>query len=328
MKRRHLLAAGIGALAAPSAIPAIGRADAKYPDRTIRLVVPFPAGGATDVIGRMFADKLTNQLGQTVIVDNKSGAAGSIGAMEVKNAKPDGYTLLVATSSTHAINPTAFVNPPYDAVKDFTAIASVCVNPLVFYANPSLPSTMMELVDLMKKNPGKYSYGSAGIGSIIHLAAEYLKRSVGGMDVVHVPYKGGAPAIQDVIANNVAWSMETFSTTLPLHKAGKLRILAFCHSKRAAIAPEVPTMIEAGVPGYEAYTFSLILGPAGMPQEVIDTLDTASRRAMAHPATTKVLEGTASIPTPDTTPQRTAQFIKDELAKWAPVIRDANVQIS
>jgi tripartite-type tricarboxylate transporter receptor subunit TctC len=296
MKRRHLLAAGIGALAAP----AIARADAKYPDRTIRLIVPFPAGGATDIVGRMFADKLTRQLGQTVIVDNKGGAAGSIGAMEVKNAKPDGYT----------------------------PISSVCVNPVVFFANPSLPPTMMELVQLMKKNPGKYSYGSAGIGSIIHLAAEYLKRSVGGMDVVHVPYKGGAPAIQDVIAGNVAWSMETFSTTLPLHRAGKLRILAFCHSRRATIAPEIPTMIEAGVPGYEAYTFSLILGPAGMPQEVIDTLDKASRKAMADPSTIKFLEGNAAIPTPDTTPERTAQFIKDELAKWAPIIRDANVRIA
>src|SRR5215831_5124803 len=299
MKRRSVLFAGLGTLAAP----AIVSGQAKYPDRTLRLVIPFAPAGPTDIIGRMVAEKMTSLLGQTVIVDNKAGAAGAIGAMEVKNAKPDGYALLFATSSTHAINPTAFVKPPYDPIKDFTPISSICVNPLVFFANPSLPPTMMELVELMKKNPGKYSYGSAGMGSIIHLAAEYLKRSVGGMDVVHVPYKGGAPAIQDVIANNVAWSMETFSTTLPLHRAGKLRILAFCHSKRAAIAPEVPTMIEAGVPGYEAYTFSLILGPAGMPQEVIDTLDKASRKAMADPATTKFLEGNASIPTPYTTPQ-------------------------
>ena len=324
MKRRQLLAAGIGGLA----VPAIARADTKFPDRTIRLVVPFPAGGATDIVGRMFAERLTRQLGQTVIVDNKSGAAGSIGAVEVKNAKPDGYTLLMATSSTHAINPTAYVNPPYDAVRDFTAISSVCVNPLVFYANPAMPTTMMELVELMKKNPGKYSYGSAGFGSIVHLAAEYLKRSVGGMDVLHVPYKGGAPAMQDVMAGNVAWSFETFSTLLPLHRAGKLRILAFCHSRRAAIAPEIPTMSEAGVKGYEAYTFNLILGPPGLPQNVIDRLDTASRRAMADPATIQFLEGNAAIPTPDTTPQRTAQFIKDELAKWAPVIRAADVKIA
>jgi tripartite-type tricarboxylate transporter receptor subunit TctC len=324
MKRRHLLAGGIGALAAP----AIARANSKFPDRPIRLVVPFPAGGATDVVGRMFAEKMTHELGQTVLVDNKGGAAGSIGAMEVRNAKPDGYTLLVATSSTHAINPTAFVHPPYDPIRDFTPIASVCVNPLVFFTNPSLPPTMMEVVRLMKANPGKYSYGSAGIGSIIHLAAEYLKRSVGGMDVVHVPYKGGAPAIQDTVAGNIAWSMETFSTTLPLHRAGKLRILAFCHSKRAAIAPEIPTMMEAGVPGYQAYTFSLILGPAGLPQDVVDTLDKASRRVMANAAAIKFLEGNAAIPTPDTTPEKTAKFIKDELAKWAPIIREADVKIA
>lgn len=324
MRRRHLLAGGIGALAAP----AIARAESKYPDRTIRLVVPFPAGGATDIVGRMIADKLTQQLGQTVIVDNKGGAAGSIGAMEVKNARPDGYTLLVATSSTHAINPTAFVHPPYDPIKDFTPVASVCVNPLVLFTNPSLPPSIKGLVDLMKKNPGKYSYGSAGIGSIIHLAAEYFKHSVGGMDVVHVPYKGGAPAIQDTVAGNIAWSMETFSTTLPLHRAGKLRILAFCHSRRAAIAPEIPTMIEAGVKGYQAYTFSLILGPAGLPPDVVDTLDKASRRAMADPTTIKFLEGNAAIPTPDTSPERTAQFIKDELVKWAPIIREADVKIA
>jgi tripartite-type tricarboxylate transporter receptor subunit TctC len=324
MKRRHLIAGGIGVLAAP----AIVRAETKYPNRTVRLVVPFPAGGATDIVGRMFADKLTQQLGQTVIVDNKGGAAGSIGAMEVRNAKPDGYTLLVATSSTHAINPTAFVHPPYDPIKDFTPIASVCVNPLVFFTNPSLPPSVMGVVELMKKNPGKYSYGSAGIGSIIHLAGEYLKRSVGGMDVVHVPYKGGAPAIQDTVAGNVAWSFETFSTTLQLHSAGKLRILAFCHSQRAAIAPDIPTMMEAGVKDYQAYTFSLILGPAGMPKDVVDTLDQASRRAMAEPATAKFLEGNAAIPTPDTTPQRTEKFIRDELAKWAPIIRDADVKIA
>ena len=323
MKRRHLLAAGIGALAAP----AIARADAKYPDRTIRLIVPFPAGGATDVVGRMFADKLTRQLGQTVIVDNKGGAAGSIGAMEVKNAKPDGYTLLVATSSTHAINPTAFVHPPYDPIKDFTPISSVCVNPLVFFANPSLPPTMMELVQLMKKNPGKYSYASSGTGSILHLAAEYLKREVGGMDVVHVPYRGSSPAVNDLMSGQVMWMFETFSTTLQQHRAGKVRILAYAHAKRAAIAPEIPTMIEAGVKGYEAYTFNLILGPTGMLQQPVDTLDQASRKLMADPDMVKFLENIAAVPTTDTSPERTAKFINDEIAKWAPVIRAAGVQI-
>src|SRR6476619_1360104 len=200
VKRRHLLVAGLGALAAP----AIVRAETKYPDHPIRLVIPFAPAGPTDIIGRKAAEKMTALMGQTWVVDNKAGAAGSIGAVEVKNAKPDGYTLLLATSSTHAINPTAFVHPAYDAVKDFTPISSVCVNPLVLVTHPSMPDSVPGLVELMKKNPGKYSYASSGNGSILHLATEYFKREVGGMDVVHVPYRGSGPALQDLLSNNVA----------------------------------------------------------------------------------------------------------------------------
>ncbi|MFZ5783035.1 MAG: Bug family tripartite tricarboxylate transporter substrate binding protein [Pseudomonadota bacterium] len=323
MKRRSLLAAGAAALA----VPAVARADAKYPERTIRLVVPFAPAGPTDIIGRKVSEKITPLLGQTMIVENKAGAAGSIGAVEVKNAKPDGYTLLFAPSSTHAINPTAFVKPAYDAVKDFTPISSVCVNPLVLVAHPSMPDTVTGLVQEMKKNPGKYSYGSSGTGSIIHLAGEYFKREVGGLDVVHVPYRGSAPALQDLMSGQIAWMFETFSTTLQPHRTGKVRVLAYAHAQRAAIAPEIPTMIEAGVPGYEAYTFNLILGPAGLPQPVVDTLDQASRKLMQDPEMVKFLQGIAAVPTTDTTPQRTAKFISDEIAKWAPVIRAAGVRI-
>ena len=323
MKRRHLLAAGLGTLAAPT----LARADAKYPERTIRLVIPFAPAGPTDIIGRMAAEKLTPLLGQTMIVDNKAGAAGSIGAMEVVHAKPDGYTLLFATSSTHAINPTAFAKPPYDPIKDFTPISSICVNPLVLVVHPSMPNSVSGLVELMKKNPGKYSYASSGIGSILHLASEYFKREVGGMDVVHVPYKGSGPAIQDLLAGNVAWMFETFSTTLQQHRSGKLRILAFAHSKRATIAPEIPTMTEAAVKGYEAYTFNLILGPAGTPKNVVDAVDQASRKLIKDPAVIKFLEDIAAVPASDTSPERTAKFIKDELTKWAPVIHAAGVKI-
>ncbi|MCX7365829.1 MAG: tripartite tricarboxylate transporter substrate binding protein [Alphaproteobacteria bacterium] len=323
MKRRHLIVAAAGLVAAP----AIVRAQAKYPERTMRLVVPFAPAGPTDIIGRMVAEKMTALLGQTMIVENKAGAAGSIGAVEVKNAKPDGYTFLFAPSSTHAVNPTAFVKPAYDAVKDFTPISSICVNPLVLVTHPSMPDSVMGLVDLMKKNPGKYSYASSGNGSILHLATEYFKREVGGMEVEHIPYKGSSPALQDVMSGQVAWMMETFSTTLQQHRAGKVRILAYAHAKRAPIAPEVPTMIEAGVKGYEAYTFNLILGPAGMPQNVIDTIDQASRKLMSDPTAIKFLEDIAAVPATDTTPARTAKFIADEIAKWAPVIRAAGVRI-
>jgi tripartite-type tricarboxylate transporter receptor subunit TctC len=323
MKRRHLLAAGLGTLAAPN----LARADAKYPDRTIRLVIPFAPAGPTDIIRRKAAEKLTPLLGQTMIVDNKAGAAGSIGAMEVVHAKPDGYTFPFATSSTHAINPTAFAKPPYDPIKDFTPISSICVNPLVLVVHPSMPDSVGGLVELTKKNPGKYSYASSGIGGILHLAGEYFKREVGGMEVVHVPYKGSGPAIQDLLAGNVAWMFETFSTTLQQHRSGKLRILASAHSKRATIAPEIPTTTEAGVKGYEAYTFNPILGPAGTPKNVVDTVDQASRKLIKDPGAIKFLEDIAAVPASDTSPERTGKFINDELTKWAPVIHAAGVKI-
>jgi len=323
VKRRQFIIAGAGTIAAPGIV----RAEGKYPERPIRLIVPFAPAGPTDIIGRKAAEKLTALLGQTMIVENKAGAAGSIGAVEVKNAKPDGYTLLFATSSTHAINPTAYVHPAYDAVKDFTPISSICVNPLVLVTHPSMPDSVPGLVELMKKNPGKYSYASSGNGSILHLATEYFKREVGGMDVVHVPYKGSGPALQDVMANNVAWMFETFSTTLQQHRAGKLRILAYAYPKRAPIAPEIPTMIEAGVKGYEAYTFNLILGSAGTPKAVVDVVDQASRKIMSDPDMGKFLDDIAAVPIPDTSPERTAKFIKDEIAKWAPVIKAAGVRI-
>jgi tripartite-type tricarboxylate transporter receptor subunit TctC len=323
VQRRQFIIAGASTIAAPGIV----RADAKYPDHPIRFVIPFAPAGPTDIIGRKAAEKMSALLGQTWVVDNKAGAAGSIGAVEVKNARPDGYTLLCAPSSTHAINPTAFVKPAYDAVKDFTPIGSICVNPLVLVVRPDMPDTVIGLVDLMKKNPGKYSYGSSGAGSILHLASEYFKREVGGMDVEHVPYKGSMPALNDMMSGQIAWMFETFSTTLQLHRSGKARILAYAYSQRAAIAPEIPTMNEAGVKGYEAYTFNLILGPAGVPKPVVDTLDQACRKMMGDADMVNFLQDIAAVPTTDTSPERTAKFIKDEIAKWAPVIKSAGVKI-
>ena len=263
-----------------------------------------------------------------MIVENKAGAAGSIGAVEVKNAKPDGYTLLFATvvdprHQSDGLRPCRRTTPSRTSRRSpRSASIRWCWSSI-----PSMPDTVMGLVELMKKNPGKYSYASSGTGSILHLATEYFKREVGGMDVVHVPYKGSGPALQDVMAGNVAWMFETFSTTLQQHRAGKLRILAYAHAKRAPIAPEIPTMIEAGVKGYEAYTFNLILGPAGTPQNVVDTIDQAIAQADGRSRHVKFLEDIAAVPTTDTTPERTAKFIKDEIAKWAPVIKAAGVKI-
>jgi tripartite-type tricarboxylate transporter receptor subunit TctC len=324
MKRRSLIAAGLGAIAAP----AVARAQSKYPSSApIRLVIPFAAGGPTDIIGRKVAQKMTEILGQTMVVENKAGAAGAIGSIDVKNAKPDGHTLLFATSSTHAILPTAVVKPQYDPLKDFTPISSICVNPLILVTHPSMPDSVKGLIDLMKKNPGKYSYASSGPASILHIATEYFKREAGNLEVVHVPYRGSGPAIQDLLPGTVHWMFETFSTMLQHHKAGKVRILAFAHAKRAAIAPEIPTMIEAGLPGFEAYTFNLILAPAGVPKDVVETIDQASRKLMQDKEMIKFLEDIAAVPTPETTPERTAKFITDEIAKWAPVVKAGNIKI-
>ncbi len=324
MKRRTLIAASLGAVAAP----AIARAQAKYPTSgPIKLVIPFAAGGPTDIIGRKVAQKMTDLLGQTMIVENKAGAAGQIGTVEVKNAKPDGHTLLFATSSTHAILPTAVVKPQYDPLKDFTPISSVCVNPLILVTHPSMPDSVPGLVDLMKKNPGKYSYASSGTGSILHLTTEYFKGETGNIDVVHVPYRGSGPAIQDLLPGTVHWMFETFSTMVQHHKSGKLRILGFAHAKRAAIAPDIPTMIEAGVPGFEAYTFNLFLAPAGVSQDVVNLIDQATKKLMADQEMIKFLEDIAAVPTTDTSPQRTAKFITDEIAKWAPVVKASGIKI-
>jgi tripartite-type tricarboxylate transporter receptor subunit TctC len=327
MKRRHLLSAGLGLVAAPAIVPGISRAQAKYPERPIRLVIPFAPAGPTDIIGRKVGERMTGLMGQTWVIDNKAGAAGSIGSVEVKNAKPDGYTLLFATSSTHAINPTAYVKPLYDAVKDFTPISSICVNPAVLAVRMDMPDTVTGLVDLMKKNPGKYSYGSSGTGGIFHLSGEYFKREVGGMDVEHIPYKGSGPALNDMMSGQIAWMFDTFATMLPLHNAGKIRILAIAYSARSPIAPQIPTMIEAGVKGYEAYTFNLILGPANLPKNIVDTLDQASRKMLADADMVKFLNDVGAPPTPDTTPEKTAKFITDEIAKWAPVIKAAGVKV-
>ncbi len=326
MKRRNALLGLVGGITALAA-PAVGRAQGKYPEKPVRLVIPFAPAGPTDIIGRMVADKLTAVLGQQVVPDNKAGAAGSIGTVEVAKARPDGYTLLFATSSTHATNPTTFVRPPYDAVKDFAPVALICVNPLVLIAHPSMPADLSGLIAEMKKSPGKYSYGSSGAGGISHFAAEMLKDAAGKLDVVHVPYRGSGPALQDLLAGNIAWMFETFSTTLQHHRTGKLRILGFAHAKRAAIATDIPTIIEAGLPGYEAYTFNIIMAPAGTPQPVIDTLHAAYLKIMADPGLIKGLEDIAAVPYTDSTPASAAKFVTDEIAKWAPVIKATGTKI-
>jgi len=319
--RRAFIASALAAGALPAA------AQGKYPDKPIRFVIPFPPGGPTDIIGRMMAEKLAAELGQQVIPDNRAGAAGAIGATEVARARPDGYTLLLGTSSTQAVNPTTMVNPTYDALKDFSYVGLIGVNPAVLAAHPAMPDTLKGMIELMRANPGKYSYGSSGQGGITHLASELFKQMAGGLNVVHVPYRGSGPALQDVLAGNLAWMFETISTTLPHHRSGKLRVLGIALAKRTTAAPDIPTIAEAGVPGFEAYTFNIVAAPGGTPRPVIDTLHAAHARIMADRSFVEKLEQLAVVPIVDSTPESATSFVKQEIDKWAPVVKSTGTRI-
>ena len=335
MKRRHYMkrrdALGFGlAIAAALALglpPLAAQAQGKYPERPIRLVVPFAAGGGTDIMGRRFAGKISLLLGQNVFVENRGGAGGTIGTAEVARARPDGYTLLVGTSSTHAINPTAMENLSYDPVKDFAPIAVLGVIPMVIAVHPSVPAkTLRELVARVKATPGKYSFGSAGIGSINHLTGELFKKQAGGLDIVHVPYKGAGAALLDLIAGQIPIAMITVSSATAHYRSGKVRVLATFSGKRSKAAPDIATAVELGMPGMLAYTFNIILAPAGTPKPIINQLHQATMRIMADNAFQKDLESLSIEPVTDSDPEKATQFIRDELAKWAPIIKGTGMK--
>ena len=324
MNRRNVFGFGLASVMVLTlGLPSLSvRAQGKYPERAIRLVVPFAAGGGTDIMGRRFANKVTPVLGQNVFVENRGGAGGTIGTAEVARAKPDGYTLLVGTSSTHAINPTAMENLSYDPVKDFAPIAVLGVIPMVIAVHPSVPAkTLRELVARVKATPGKYSFGSAGIGSINHLTGELFKKQAGGLDIVHVPYKGAGAALLDLIAGQIPIAMITVSSATAHYRSGKVRILATFGEKRSNAAPDIPTAVELGVPGMLAYTFNVVLAPVATPKPIIDRLYQATVKVMTDEAFQKDLESLSIEPVTDSDPEKATQFIRDELAKWAPIIK-------
>lgn len=315
--RRTILLAG---LAACFALPAgmASAADA-FPSRTVTLVVPFAAGGSTDLIARIIAEKMTEDLGQTVIVENKAGAGGNIGADAVAKADPDGYTILMGTIATHALNPAVMKQMPYDPVKDFAPVSLLVLVPNVLEVNPELPvKTVQELIALLKSKPGEYSYASSGIGTPLHLSGELFK-SLAGVDMIHVPYRGAGPALNDVVANQVPIMFDNLPSSTAFIKAGTLRPLAVTTKTRSASFPDLPTMEEAGVPGYETYTWNAIFAPAGTPQAVIDRLNAAAVKAVKDPATQpRLAELSATVV--GSTPDELAKHVVAELAKWAPIV--------
>ena len=299
-----------------------------YPTRPVQMIIPFSAGGPTDIVGRVMGAKMSELLGKQFVVENRTGAGGNIGAEAVAKASPDGYTILMATVSTNAINPGLYKNIPYDAVRDFAPLGRVGVTPTLLLVHPSMPATdVKSLVALIKANPGKYNYGSSGLGSILHLCGEEFKSLAGGLDITHVPYKGSAPMDTDLMGGQITMAFDATPTALPLAKSGKLRALGAGMAKRLAAMPDLPTLQEQGLPGFECYTWNALLAPARTPKPIVDKLNAAINKALADPAVSTALEKAGIDPTPGSTPETTAEFVKTEMAKWSPIIKASGAQI-
>ena len=309
------------------ALAAIAGAQAPaYPTKPIRLVVPFPAGGATDILAREVAKHLTDAWGQSVVVDNRPGAGGNIGSELVAKAAPDGYTLEMGTVGTHAINASLYSKMPYDHVRDFVPVILVAGVPNVLEVNPALPvNSVQELIAYAKANPGKLNFASSGSGTSIHLSGELFK-VMAGVQMTHVPYKGSAPALQDLIGGQVQLMFDNLPPSLPQIKAGKLRALAVTSAGRAPALPDTPTVAEAGLPGFEASSWFGVLAPAGTPPEIVNKLNAEIAKWLASPgAKEKLANVGANIA--GGTPEDFARHIQAETAKWAKVVKESGAKV-
>jgi tripartite-type tricarboxylate transporter receptor subunit TctC len=297
---------------------------AQYPSKAVRMVIPFPAGGATDIIGRVVSQKLAERFGQPVVVENRPGAGGSIGSDLVAKAAPDGYTLLIATNSTHAVAP-VLAKPPYDPVKDFTAVTLLAHSPNILVASPQLGvSSVGELIAAAKARPGALSFASSGNGTIIHLTGEMFKQ-LAGVDLFHVPYKGTALSIPDLAGGRVSILFDNIVSAQPNIRSGTVKPLAVTTGKRSALMPELPTMIEAGVPGFESSAWFALFGPAGLAQEVRNRVHEASVAALNAPDARERLVA-AGAETAGDGGEELVRLIRADMARWARVVRAGNIK--
>jgi tripartite-type tricarboxylate transporter receptor subunit TctC len=319
-------AAWTAAMAAVAAVATVGGACAQsFPARAVRIVVAFPAGGPNDIIARALGLKLTDAWRQPVVVDNRPGASGIVGSELVARATPDGHTLMMG-SITHAILPSLYAKLPFDPVKDFTPVSLAAVAPLLMVVHPSVPATSVkELIAHARSRPGKMSYASTGNGTSIHLYAEMFK-SVAGLDIVHVPYKGSAPAMTDLVAGQVQMMIEAMPSALPQVRAGRIRALAVTGATRSTEVPNLPTVAEAGLPGFEATIWWGVLGPASIPRGPLDTLNAAINTALG---TAEVRERLAAVgvEAAGTTSARFAEVIRRDVQRFAKVVADTGAKI-
>ena len=297
-----------------------------FPSKSARLVVPFPPGGPLDAVGRLIAQQLSERWGQSVVVENKSGAGGNIGADFVAKASPDGYTVVMGALSTHAVNPSLYAKMPYDAQKDFAPITRVAITPNVLVVNPSLPvNSVKELIAYAKAHPGKLSFGSGSTGSAGHLAGELLKVDA-GIDMVHVPYKGAAPAMQALLAGDTQLMFDNLANAMAQVKAGKLKALAVTTAERSKLAPELPTMAEAGLAGFDISTWFGLFAPAATPADVIAKWNADVTRILESPDVRERLLAQGAEPAPDSA-QDFTRFVSNELAKYARIVKASGAKV-
>jgi len=321
--RRKAIAGCGGALTLLAGLPA--RANA-YPSQTIKLIVPYPAGGTTDLLGRMIGDELQIGLGGTVIVENRPGAGTTIGAEQVARAAPDGYTLLLATSTTLAINKTLYRHLPYDPVKDFTPIALVAGVPFALIVNPTIPAkTLSEFIAYAKSKPG-LTCGSAGNGSPHHLGAEMLKTAA-GIEISHVAYRGSVQAMLDVIAGHISFMVMDLQPALPQIREGKVRVLGVTTATRVDAAPEIPTLAEQGLKGFELVAWQGVVGPAGLPRPIVDKLAGQIKKLVDNPGTRDKFKLIALQSLPDSTPDSFAAYVKSEVDRWAAIVKASGAEL-
>ena len=326
MTKHAFIPGGLAALLLAVAwlAPGIAQAQGKFPDRPLRLVVPFSPGGVNDIIGRRWAQEMAQVLGQNVVVENKSGASGAIGAMDLVRSKPDGYTVLIANTTTHVLNPLSKKDLGYDPIKDFTALGIITLVPTGIAVHPSLPvKNLKELVAFAKRNPGQLSFGSAGTGSITHLTGEMFKKLNGDLKIVHVPYKGAGPGLTDLVAGHIPMYTPTISPApLQYHKAGRIRILAICSDERLKTVPDVPTAAEAGMKDFTVEAFNAMFLPAGVARPVLDVMHQANQKVLANAGMQDFLRKAGAEPVTTSSPERAVQFIQKELKRWGPIVRD------
>jgi tripartite-type tricarboxylate transporter receptor subunit TctC len=298
-----------------------------YPNRPVRIVVPFPAAGTTDILAREVAQTLTQSTGQPFVVENRPGAGGNIGSDLVAKAAPDGYTLLMGTVGTHAINPSLYAKMPYDHVKDFVPIILVAGVPNVMEINPQLPvNSVQEFIAYAKANPGKINFASSGSGTSIHLSGELFK-TMTGVQMTHVPYKGSAPALQDLVGGQVQVMFDNLPSSLALIKAGKVKPLAVTSAARSSALPDVPTVAESGLPGFEASSWFGLLAPAGPPKEVEAKINEIVAKWLATPEAKEKLAAQGAIVASGLAQEDFVKHIGNETAKWAKVVKESGAKV-